>query len=205
MISRTLCTVTSKEIITKSPLNEMINKWNVLLISKAVDLFPKHHNVDIVKILLPVQGSGDMTLLQLCLSQQSRLRTHAYSFSVSKNPGLLYLRLWFYLSILKPTGYLMHHSTIVLSAHTVFMCFVFIWEQTATCATYSINWLVFITEMKSVYSAVRTDALYKADYSYKTTWCIKYPKFIVQNKFILQNKFWLFAVSGHKTLNFMTK
>jgi hypothetical protein len=24
------------------------------------------------------------------------------------------------------------------------MCFVFIWEQTATCATYSINWLVFI-------------------------------------------------------------
>ena len=31
-----------------------------------------------------------------------------------------------------------------------------------TCATYSINWLVFITEMKSVYSAVRTGALNKA-------------------------------------------
>ena len=30
------------------------------------------------------------------------------------------------------------------------MCFVFIWEQTATCATYSIHWLVFITEMKSL-------------------------------------------------------
>ena len=42
------------------------------------------------------------------------------------------------------------------------MCFVFIWEQTANCATYSINWLVFITEMKSVYSAVRTGALNKA-------------------------------------------
>ena len=42
------------------------------------------------------------------------------------------------------------------------MCFVFIWEQTATCATYSINWLVFITEKKSVYSAVRTGALNKA-------------------------------------------
>ena len=27
------------------------------------------------------------------------------------------------------------------------MCFVFISEETATCATYSINWLVFITEM----------------------------------------------------------
>jgi hypothetical protein len=36
-----------------------------------------------------------------------------------------------------------------------------IWEQTATCATYSINWLVFITEMKSVYSAVRTGSLNK--------------------------------------------
>ena len=47
------------------------------------------------------------------------------------------------------------------SAHIVFMCFVFIWEQTATCATYSINWLVFITEMKSVYSAVRTGPLNK--------------------------------------------
>jgi len=37
-----------------------------------------------------------------------------------------------------------------------------IWAQTATCATYSINWLVFITEMKSVYSAVRTGSLNKA-------------------------------------------
>jgi len=50
------------------------------------------------------------------------------------------------LHLLKPTGYVMHqqvwHSTIVRSAHTVFMCFVFIWEKTATCATYTINWLV---------------------------------------------------------------
>jgi hypothetical protein len=44
--------------------------------------------------------------------------------------------------------------------HGVFVCFVFILEQTATCATYSINWLVFITEVKSVYSAVRTGPLY---------------------------------------------
>jgi len=45
---------------------------------------------------------------------------------------------------------------------TEYLCFVFIWEQTATCATYGINWLVFITEMKSVYSAVRTGSLNKA-------------------------------------------
>jgi len=39
------------------------------------------------------------------------------------------------------------------------MCFVFIWEQTGTCATYSINWLVFITETGCVYCAVRTGSL----------------------------------------------
>jgi hypothetical protein len=49
--------------------------------------------------------------------------------------------------------YLMHQlSTTVRSAHTVFMCFVFIWEQTATCATYTNNWLVFITDIKRQYS-----------------------------------------------------
>jgi len=39
-------------------------------------------------------------------------------------------------------------NNCTLCPHCI-MCFVFIWEQTATCATYSINWLVFITEMKS--------------------------------------------------------
>ena len=68
--------------------------------------------------------------------------------------------------LLQPAGYMMHHQfnipTTVRSAHTIFMCFVFIWEQTATCAAYSINWLVFIAEIKSVYSAVRTGSLNKA-------------------------------------------
>jgi len=38
-------------------------------------------------------------------------------------------------------------------------------EQTATLALYVINWLVFIIVVESVYSAVRTDSLYKADYA----------------------------------------
>jgi len=42
--------------------------------------------------------------------------------------------------------------------------FVRISEQTATFAVYVINWLVFITVVENVYSAVRTDSLYKADY-----------------------------------------
>jgi len=44
------------------------------------------------------------------------------------------------------------------------MCFVWLSEQTVTSALYSINWLTFITVVESVYSAVRTDSLYKADY-----------------------------------------
>ena len=71
-----------------------------------------------------------------------------------------------FVNLLEPTGHVMHHQfniqQLYHSAHTVFMCFVFIWEQTATCASYSINWLVFITEMKSVYRAVRTGSLNKS-------------------------------------------
>ena len=46
------------------------------------------------------------------------------------------------------------HSTFC--PHSVFMCFVWIWEQTAIISLYSINWLVFITEMGCVYCAVRS-------------------------------------------------
>jgi hypothetical protein len=46
---------------------------------------------------------------------------------------------------------------------TIFMCFVFIWEQTATCVTYSINWLVLITEMK--YLLRGTDWLIRSAYN----------------------------------------
>jgi predicted GNAT family N-acyltransferase len=41
-------------------------------------------------------------------------------------------------------------------AHSVFMCFVWIWEQTAIISLYSINWLVFVTETECVYCAVRS-------------------------------------------------
>ena len=44
--------------------------------------------------------------------------------------------------------------------HSVFMCFVWIWEQTAIISLYSINWLVCITETECVYYAVRTESLH---------------------------------------------
>jgi len=43
------------------------------------------------------------------------------------------------------------------------MYFVWISEETVTFALYIINRSVFITEVESVYSAVRTDSLYNTD------------------------------------------
>ena len=53
--------------------------------------------------------------------------------------------------------------------HSVFVCFVWIWEQTAFISLYSINWLVFITEAECVYCAVRTGSLTQTD----TFWYLK--------------------------------
>ena len=51
-------------------------------------------------------------------------------------------------------------SNSTFCPNSVFMCFVWIWEQTAIISLYSINWLVFITETQCVYCAVRTASLY---------------------------------------------
>jgi hypothetical protein len=56
-----------------------------------------------------------------------------------------------------PSGLTINNSTFC--PHSVFMCFVWLSEQTAIISLYSINWLVFITEMQCVYCAVRTDFL----------------------------------------------
>ena len=48
--------------------------------------------------------------------------------------------------------------------HSVFMGFVWIWEQTAIISLYSINCLIFITEKECVYCAVRTGSLYNSTF-----------------------------------------
>jgi hypothetical protein len=58
-----------------------------------------------------------------------------------------------------PTGLVSHNFAF---CHTVFMSFVFISEQIATFAPFNISLLVFITEIKSVYCAVRTVPINKA-------------------------------------------
>ena len=58
-----------------------------------------------------------------------------------------------------PAGLTLNNCT--LCPHCIYV-FCIISEQTATCATHNINWLVFITEMKSVYCAAETGSLNKA-------------------------------------------
>ena len=53
-----------------------------------------------------------------------------------------------------------HNSTFC--PHSVFVCFVWISEQTAIISLYNINWLVCITETECVYCAIRTGSLNKA-------------------------------------------
>jgi hypothetical protein len=72
-------------------------------------------------------------------------------------------------NLLKPSGYYMYRTVVTICTtsltftnstfcpHSVFVCFVWIWEQTAIISLYSIIWLVFITETECVYCAVRTE------------------------------------------------
>jgi len=64
-------------------------------------------------------------------------------------------------SLYVPHGghYMYHQFNIHISTFsplTVFMCFVWISEQTAIISLYNINWLVFVTQTEIVYCAVRT-------------------------------------------------
>jgi len=73
---------------------------------------------------------------------------------------------------LKPSGHYMYRKVVTICTasltfnnstfcpHSVFMCFVWISEQTVIISLYSINWLVFVTEKECVYCAVRTGSLY---------------------------------------------
>jgi len=67
----------------------------------------------------------------------------------------MYHQVW---SLYVPPSLTLKNST--LCPHSVFMCSVWISEQTAIISLYSINWLIFITETECVYCAVRTECLY---------------------------------------------
>ena len=62
-------------------------------------------------------------------------------------------------------------SSSTFCPHSAFMCFVWIWEQTAIISLYNISWLVFITEKECVYCAVRTGYLYIIQVSFSIYRC----------------------------------
>ena len=49
--------------------------------------------------------------------------------------------------------------------YALFMCFVWIWKQTATISLYGIDLPVFITETECVYCAVRAGSLYTIQFN----------------------------------------
>jgi hypothetical protein len=73
---------------------------------------------------------------------------------------------------LPPSGHYMYRTVVTICTasltfnnstfcpHRVFMCFVWIWEQTAIISLYNINWLVCVTQMECVYCEVRTGSLW---------------------------------------------
>jgi hypothetical protein len=63
--------------------------------------------------------------------------------------------------------------------HSVFMCFLWIWEQTAIISLYSINWLVFITEAECVYCAVGTRSLYVVQVSLNLSRAVPWFRWLV--------------------------
>jgi len=67
-----------------------------------------------------------------------------------------------------PTGLTFSNSSFC--PHNVFMCFVWISEQTAIISLYDINWLVFITETECIYCAVRTGSLIHIRLSLSRFW-----------------------------------
>jgi hypothetical protein len=63
-------------------------------------------------------------------------------------------------------------SNSTFCPHSVFMCFVWIWEQTAIISLYIINRLVCITETECVYCVVRTGSSYTARFNiHSSTFC----------------------------------
>ena len=101
------------------------------------------------------QTASCWLLKPICFSVKQQERETVAGLVV-RNCGSLTLK---YLEVTICTARVTFNNS-TFCPHSVFMCFVWIWEQTAFISLYYIKWLVFITETERVYCAVRTGSLY---------------------------------------------
>ena len=96
---------------------------------------------------------------------------------------------------LKSTGYVMHqqfNTQQLYALPTLYLCVLYLSENKQRLVPLnSINWLVFITEMKSVYSAVRTGSLNEAvsASSLKSTGYVMHQQFKIQQLYALPTRY----------------
>ena len=97
-------------------------------------------------------------------------------------------------------------SNSTFCPHSVFMCFVWMWEQTVIIFLYSINWLVCITETECVYCAVRTGPLYTASLTFSNSTFCPHSVFMCfmwmweQTAIIINNISWLVCITETECL-----
>ena len=119
-----------------------------------------HYEMCFQNRLFHIDGTqyGTVTRSQAAARHNSLLQTQSDILLATQSQlnrcGFSPLAQW---SLYVPPGLTSNDSTFC--PHSVFMCFVWIWEQTAITSLYNINWLVFITETECVYCAVRTGYL----------------------------------------------
>jgi len=121
-----------------------------------------HSNHDFSTTLQPVGWPANLVFISF-LNAFCVFVILTQSFSVEYAPLRFTFFSWSF-NLLKPTGHVIHHQFNIQQLYAVLTLylFVFIWEKNSDLCHLSINWLVFITEMKSVYCAVRTGSLNKA-------------------------------------------
>ena len=97
------------------------------------------------------------------------------------------------------------HNNSTFCPHSVFMCFVWISEQTAIISLYSINWLVCITETECVYCAVGLGMFWVFITETESVHCSVRAEYlnVIRFNFILQSTRslakWLFTTPSNKT------
>jgi hypothetical protein len=168
---------TKVTIIAKVPNQVYINIWSCIVTDDFTSLkicdflfiwtnsisvsaspcsdFASHSLTPIAARSGPTLGASGLTLgaspCELWLPSCICCRRRLYSEALTKRKSKLNT-IQTEINPLQPSAHYMYHRYITFNnstfcPHRVFMCFVWIWEQTVIIFLYNIKWLVFITEI----------------------------------------------------------